>query len=881
MFKQVYFPLHLHTTYSIGDGVSLPEEWANSLQQNDFQGGGIADHGTLSGLWKFQKSLSEKGLKPVLGVEVYVVDEYTRSKERWHLTLFFKNEKGWLSYLKLHKKSYTEGFYYKPRVLIEDVLKLEDVVVLSGCVYNLFMERPEFLKNFIDRFGDDFYLELSVEPSELRQKLNQFLVEARKRYSIKFCFTLDAHYIQQQDAFLREVISCISRNEKLNNSKEINKYLRLLSLEEISDLVKTYYPYLKKYLNEAFEKTFEVAEKCSFQLKKVDFKEILPSFGKQKFLEEIQKGLTEKKIDLNNKEIVERLDKEIRTYLGKDFYDYMLIVKEIIDYAYSKGILVGPGRGSVGGSFVAYLLGIITFNPLDYNLLFERFISPDRIEPPDVDIDFDDEKRDEIIEWLSKKYDVLQVVTYSYWKEKSAFLDVKRVTGYNVKSIWDLPEHLRQIIEKLVNRIRHRSRHAAGYIIMKKGLMDFVPVEKVSDILVTAFDGNDLAELGFVKFDLLGLSTLSLIRRVLELTGKKVSKPFNLLNKHLDKKVVYDEIYNKKRLVGIFQFDTENSRYLLDKYKVENFDDIIKLNALNRPGPLSSFFEDLVYYKQYKTFRRNYGIDFVNEIVMDTGGVFLFQEQIMELFRRLGYDEVEINKIRKYVAKSKREELEKYKEGFINKIGEKGEELWNSIVNFGEYSFNKSHAVAYSLISFMTALLKYRYPVEFYKAFLEKKVNNDEKIAELIKELIRMGFQVYLPSVSKTTLVMEVEDSKVYLGVVLIKGIGLAQAKKICLQDGYKTFDEFLRRVKIPVDVFKVLVCAGYFDDFGIPRKFLYENTQEILKMKANFWSFSSNNEWNEEEKLRKQFEVMPFLKLVYNKNKKEKKDEDTKKYFK
>jgi DNA polymerase-3 subunit alpha len=252
----------------------------------------------------------------------------------------------------------------------------------------------------------------------------------------------------------------------------------------------------------------------------------------------------------------------------------------------------------------------------------------------------------------------------------------------------------------------------------------------------------------------------------------------------------------------------------------------------------------------------------------------------MELFRRLGYDEVEINKIRKYIAKSKREELEKYKEGFISKIGEKGEELWNSIVNFGEYAFNKSHAVAYSLISFMTALLKYRYPVEFYKAFLEKKVNNDEKIAELIKELIEMGFQVYLPSVSKTTLVMEVEDSKVYLGVLLIKGIGLAQAKKICLQSSYRTFDEFLRKVKVPVDVFKALICAGYFDDFGISRKFLYENAQEILKMRANFWSFNPNSEWNEQEKLKKQFEVMPFLKLVYNKSKGEKNDKDTKKCF-
>jgi DNA polymerase-3 subunit alpha len=251
----------------------------------------------------------------------------------------------------------------------------------------------------------------------------------------------------------------------------------------------------------------------------------------------------------------------------------------------------------------------------------------------------------------------------------------------------------------------------------------------------------------------------------------------------------------------------------------------------------------------------------------------------MELFRRLGYDEIEINKIRKYIAKSKREELEKYKEGFINKIGEKGEELWNSIVSFGEYAFNKSHAVAYSLISFMTALLKYRYPVEFYKAFLEKKVNDDEKIAELIKELIEVGFQIYLPTVSKTTLVMEVEDSKVYLGVLLIKGIGLAQAKKICLQNGYKAFDEFLRRVKIPVDTFKALVCAGYFDDFGISRKFLYENAQEILKMKVNFWSFNSDEDWVESEKLRRQFEVLPFLKLVYNN--KGGKNEDTRKCFK
>lgn len=863
-----YFPLHLHTTFSIGDGIPLANEWAEVLKQRGFKGGGIADHGTLSGIWKFQKELKEKGLKPVLGVEVYVVEGYTKDKERWHLTLFFKNEKGYKSYLKLHKKSYEEGFYYKPRVLLEDILNWQDldVIVLSGCVYSPLLDKPELIERFLERFGKDFYLELSLEPCELRQKLNPVLVELRKKYPVKFCFTVDAHFIKKEDGFLREIIKTINRNEKFQ-SKDWNKYICLLEEEDIIFLLKEYYLYLKSYLEEALNNTFEIAEKCgNFELRKYDFKELLPKYGKESFLEMVEKGLRDKNL-YDDEKVLERLQLELNTFFNKGYCDYMMIVKDYIDYARSKGILVGPGRGSVGGSLVAYLLDIISFSPLDFDLYFERFISPDRVEPPDIDVDFEDEKRDEVINYLKQKYgeeSVVQIITYSYWQEKQAFRDICRIFDFEAKYLSELPEYLQKACQVLVGRIRHRSRHAAGVVIVNGKVYDYIPVEKVSGELTTAFDYYDLEEQGLVKFDILGLSTLSVISKVLELAGKKVSFPFKVLLKHLGKKEIYD-VYNKKLLSGIFQFDTVNAYKLLDEFKVEDFNDIVIFNAFNRPGPLSGFLEDLVHYKKTKVYLRQYPW-WIMDIVKDTGGIFLFQEQIMELFKRLGFSQVEVEHIRKCISKSKKEELEKYKDVFVERVKEKGyhdaEGLWKDIVEFGKYSFNKAHAVAYSLISFMTALLKCRYPLQFYKVLLEKKYADEEKVGEIIRELNSLGVEVILPSVEKVVEVAEIENDRIYLGVALMKGIGLNQAKRIKKLNSYSSIEEFIMKVKPPVDVFKVLAVGGFFDVFGYPRKFLYENAKEFCRGSLLVLDVISND-WDEKTKLKKQLEVMPFLKYI------------------
>jgi len=871
MNKRLYFPLHLHTTFSIGDGVPTPSEYATALKEKGFIGGGIADHGTLSGVWKFQKALKENGLKPILGIEIYVVDKYEKTRDSWHLTIFFKSKKGWESYLKLHKKAFFEGFYYKPRILLDDFLNQPDldIVVLSGCVYNLFLERPQYIEKFIEKFGDDFYLELAVEPSDMRRDLNEYLLILKQKYSLKFCFTLDAHYINQEDAFLREIISCINRNEKFDSSVELNKHLCLLDENEIANLVMRYHKCVSKEIMQAFENTFEVAEKCQFEIEQINFKDVLPLKTEKEFFVEIQKGLEKKGIDFRQKEIAERLDKEIKVLLAKDFYSNLLLVKDFIDFAKSKNILVGPGRGSVGGSFIAYLFDIVALNPIDYALPFERFISIDRTEPPDIDIDFDDEGRQEVIDYIKSKYGAIQIASFCYWREKQAFRDVCRIMNYNANSVWELPEYLRKIVDKLVGRIRHKSRHAAGFILNKEALF-FIPIEKVGDCETLAFEATDLQEIGLCKFDVLGLKTLSVIKRVLEITNQPIENFFVSLKKYFDNKEIFDKIYNQKKLVGVFMFDTQLARQVLSDYKVKNFNDLVSLNAFIRPGPLKEFYEDIIFYNKTGKIRRKY-IDFIDEIVKETYGLFLFQEQIMQLFKSLGYSEVEINKVRKFIAKKDFNSLANYKDDFINRLKarnyDKAEELWEIVLNFGEYAFNKAHSVAYALISFATAYLKYNYPLVFYKAFLEKNLGEND-IAEAINEMISDNINVYLPSVSKPVLIAEYNSkNEFYLGVMTIKGIGEAQAKKICKFNNFYSIDDFVRKVKPQSDVFKALVCAGFFDDFKISRRFLFENAQEILRGSAMFLSVKDVTDWDENEKLKRQISVLPFLKIFYKKD--------------
>ena len=875
---EMFYPLHLHTTFSIGDAVPTPEDYAQAFVERGFKGGGISDHGTLSGIVRWQSAMLENNLVPLIGIEAYVVESYLKDTNREHIGVYFTDKENYIQFLKLHKKSYTEGFYYKPRILISDLLDyLRSVkkkpVILSGCVYSPFWRNYKLVENFLDALdGKNLYLELMLENSEMRvNKIQKMIIKLHKRYNIPLVFSLDSHFIDRKDEILRRIVYSIAYNKRLDN-KPHAEWIHLLDSKGIKYLWKEFYPWLnKKYLYKAFENTFDVMEKAKdFRIPTFKLDEILLDYTYEDLKHALKEGLKRKGLS-KNKDVIKQLKYELKIIKEKGFYSYMMTVKDIIDYAKNNDILVGPGRGSVGGSIIAYLLGIISFNPLKHDLIFERFISPDRIEPPDIDMDFQDDKRHQVIDYIKSKYgneNVAQIVAFSYWKEKQIIRDLARITDYNdAKFFSDFPEYIENAGQKLIGKIRHRSKHAAGIVMAKKPLWNYAPVEAITREETLAFDKVDAEKIGLVKFDILGLSTLTIISDTLKYSKKPVSnKLFSKLNKRLDDIKIIDGIYNKKLLAGVFQFDTNNMNRILDDIKINSFNDIVLLNALNRPGPLSSYLDDIIYWKNKNKIRRTYP-DWIMDIVKNTAGVFIYQEQIMELAKRLGFNPIEVNKIRKDIAKSKMEELKQWRGLFIKKLKAKGykeaTKLWDELVNFGGYAFNKSHAVAYSILSFATAYLKFKYPLAFYSALIKRYYDNHKKLATILQEAYERGIQIYLPDVENPIIyaTYDKEDNGIYLGYAVIKGVGVKAAQKIVDKAPYNDLEHFIKKSKVNINVIKAMAQAGAFDSFEVSRKYIYDNAKELKSSKVIL--FESGNDWDEDEKFKRQVSVLEFLKYM------------------
>lgn len=859
--SELYYPLHLHTTYSVGDALPLPSDWAIALKEKGFSGGGIADHGTLSGVWRFQKELLNQGLKPLLGIEVYVVDEYLKTKDRGHLTIYFKDEKGFRSFLRYNYKANFQGFYYKPRFLLDDIFNLENVVILSGCIYSPILNDEELVRRFIERFGNDFYLELSLEPSEQRQKLNSFLVEMKKKYNVKFCFTLDAHYIKEEDVKVRKVLRLISLGKKITEAKEKeNKFIRLLDEKDVKLLIEKVYPYLKDYINEAFENTFEIKEKCNFELKKFDFSELLPKHSFEEFVK-----LFEGK-DLINEE---RFKRELEVYKKRGFYNYLMSILDIVEIAKRKDIFINP-RGSVCSSLIAHILDIVPFNPMDFGLLFERFLTEEREDPPDIDLDIEHRRRDDLMSELKQKYKVAGVSVFHTFKEKQALRDVCRVLEIEGTNFKELPEYVLKIVDGLVGRVRCRGKHGVGFLLFSRDLdiESLIPLERVSDEMVCSFDAMDLSEIGIAKMDLIPLTNLTIIKEVIRKLGKKVKNPLKDVLKYLDRSEVYEYIYKDRRVAGIHMVDSKSARELLKEIKVNNFDELINFIAFDRPGPLKNYLNDYRFYIQEGKSIRNYP-EWILKYLNSTGGLFLFQEQIMLVLKELGYSDKEIHKIRKAIGKKVREDLVKYEKDFIKRVLSKGvskeqaERIWNDILEFSGYAFNKAHATAYALVSYLMAVLKYRYKEVFYEVLLKNLLDvgqYEEKIGNIIDEIKSEGFKVLKPSIEEPVSYCKYnEKKKAYrLGIAFIKGVGEKFSEK--LGDGVviKNFSEFVRKLRPSQVVLKSLILAGFFDK-EYPRKFLYEHLEE-LRRGLELFIEDKIEDWSEEVKLEKAKSVLEFI---------------------
>ncbi len=847
--------LHNHTTYSVGDGLTSLEELIDYAVKNNHPAVAISDHGTISGWYKFGKLCKEKKIKPLFGVEFYV--EY--EKKRYHFLALAKDNNGIENLLKLNAIAY-ENFYRKPVIKLKDLITYrKGLIVATACLGGLFpqfilkesyKELESFIKLFKESFGDDFYLEYQLHELDEQKKVNEVLKEYSKKYQIKTIITLDIHYLTKKDKKIHSALKSIAYKTKYGTS-EFRTDNHYYTQEDIFSTIDKVGLTIEDYQN-SVDNIYEIIEKCNATF---DFNQsYFPKCNLKIDIEEYCVNRL-KELNLYREPYISRLEKELQVIKEKGFEEYFLIIKTLIDYSNENNILVGPGRGSAVGSLVVYLLGITKVDPIKYGLLFERFLDPERPDNPDIDLDFQHTRRDEIYKYLEETYGedhVCRIVTFGKFHLKQALRDVSRIldiplseVNWVAKKIGDqaktyeealeIPEFqkflrkypkLSEIVPKLINRIRHRSLHAAGVVVTPRPLSEIISYEKVRGVKVSPFDKDDLDDMGILKLDILALKTLDIISKALKSAGLTQDD----LPLEFDDPEVF-KIFREGKTLGVFQFKSNLLTQISRRLRISNFKELYDATTIARPGPLHSG-----QTEQY--IRRCQGIEPVEyvhesleEITKDSYGLLLYQEQIMLASIKLAnFSFSEANRLRKVISKTKGvEEMDKYKEKFIqgcisNNIPEKiANIIWDSIREAGKYSFNKSHAVAYSVLSYWCAWLRRYYPREWLVAVASIEEDFRRKA---LYELVSLGEEIHLPDINKSERDFEIIDGKVYMGLISIDGVGEKAVEEIIKNRPYKNFEDFYRKVerrKVNIRVIEKLIVCGCFDGLE-DRHVLYES---------------------------------------------------------
>ncbi|HKL10029.1 MAG TPA: DNA polymerase III subunit alpha, partial [Clostridia bacterium] len=838
MKKKGFAHLHVHTEYSLLDGYARINEIFKEVKSLGMEAVAITDHGSMFGVVDFYKKALKEGIKPIIGCEVYTAPrtmkdrDSSKDKNAGHLVLLAENNEGYKNLIKLVSKAYIEGFYYKPRIDYE-LLKehTEGIIALSAClagdVQRLIMERnPEKAREkarcLSEMFGkDNFYLELQDHGIPEQKLVNQELVKMSKELEIPLVATNDVHYIRKEDSRAHDILLCIQTGKILSDTERMKfptDEFYLKSREEMAELF--------DYAPQALENTVEIAERCNVTF---DFDQIyLPEFdvpeetANNEYLRKLcLKGLSERYGEVTE-ELLERFEYEIGVIEEMGYVDYFLIVWDFIRFAKESGIVVGPGRGSCGGSIVAYVLKITDVDPIRYNLIFERFLNPERITMPDIDIDFEDDRRQEVIEYVVEKYGkekVAQIITFGTMAARAAIRDVGRVLdvpygdvdriaklvptdlGITIgkaleissefKSLYDSDQNSKYLIDnalKLEGMPRHASTHAAGVVISKDAVDEYVPLYLHDDSVVTQFTMGLLEELGLLKMDFLGLRNLSVIKNALKFIEINQCKKIDLTAITFDDAEVFGMI-SKGDTLGVFQLESAGMRQFMKELKPESFEDIIAGISLFRPGPMDSI---PVYIKNKNNPKE---IKYVHEslrgILDVTYGCLVYQEQVMQVVRELGgYSYGRSDLVRRAMSKKKMDVMQKERQYFIHgKNGDNGtieiegcmrkgvpeeaaNKIFDDMIDFAKYAFNKSHAAAYAILAYQTAYLKRYYPVEFMAALLTSVTGNSAKVAQYIQDCKRMGINVLPPDINTSYKHFTVNGGNINFGLLAIKNVG-------------------------------------------------------------------------------------------------------------
>lgn len=894
--------LHLHTEYSLLDGACRIEKLVEVAKEKGFKSLAITDHGCMYGCVDFYRAAKASGIKPIIGCEVYVaarnhtdkVHEYDANNN--HLVLLCKNEVGYQNLIKLVSLAFTEGFYKKPRV---DIALLEQysegLIALSGCLAgaipqallnNDYDKAKEIALKYNSIFGqDNFYIEIQDHGIDEQKYILPMLSNLSTETEIPMVATNDCHYINREDSKLQKILLCIQTNHMLDEATGIDfnsEEFYLKSTTEMRNLFSNY--------KDACDNTVKIADRCNFDFEFGNTK--LPRFDVpnnqshfEYFKEQCEKGLHKYYGEEPQQYIIDRLKYELDIINTMGYVDYYLIVNDFVQYAKSKGIPVGPGRGSGAGSIAAYCIGITGIDPIKYNLLFERFLNPERVSMPDFDIDFCYERRQEVIDYVISKYGishVAQIITFGTMAARGAIRDVGRVMGIPYQDVDEIakliPMELGITIKKALNQSpelyakyssdnkihelidmarkvegmpRQASTHAAGVVITDKRVNDYVPLAKNNDVVVTQYTMTTLEELGLLKMDFLGLRTLTVLSDA-QKTARLKDKNFSIYNIDMADKDVY-KMFSDGDTLGVFQFESAGMIRVLSQLKPENIEDIIAVISLYRPGPMDSIptyiknrhKPDGIYYKH----------PLLKPILEVTYGCIVYQEQVMQIFRSLaGYSLGRADIVRRAMSKKKHAVMAREKEIFINGlVDENGrvevegavrrgvpkniaEEIYSEMESFASYAFNKSHAAAYAVIAYQTAYMKFHYQSEYMAALLTSVLDNSTKIALYIGECERLHINVLPPCVNESEIGFTVIKNDIRFGLLAIKNLGRGLIKELIAereQNGkFVSFYDFCKRMhkkELNKRALESLVKCGAMDNLGANRNQMLSSLNLIL----------------------------------------------------
>ena len=896
--------LHVHTQYSLLDGLPKIDQlldYAKSLQMDSLA---ITDHGVLYGAVEFFKKAKARGIKPIIGCEVYLAHESMYQKrphiddKKYHLVLLVKNKTGYRNLVKLITKAHLEGFYYKPR--IDEKLLFENcegLIALTAClqgkipqliIANKFDEAQKLAQKYDYYFGKgNFYLELQHHPNIPEQKkVNKALIEISRKYKIPLVATNDSHYLKPEDAKAQDILMLINTGAKPDDPERLTMLKDDFSLRSPEQMIEAF-----KDVPEAIENTQKIVEECNFEFNLQ--KTRLPRFPLPEsttpddYLRELCiVGLKKRGLKFKG-EVKQRLEYELEIIKKTGFASYFLIVQDVVNWAKENGIITGPGRGSVGGSLVAYLTGITNINPLKYNLLFERFLNPERISMPDIDLDFTDTRRDEVIDYVAQKYGrdhVAQIITFGTMAARAVVRDVGRVLGYpysfcdkiaklipfgftldealnkidELRQMYIGDERVQKLIDfskKLEGVARHASTHACGVVISPEPLTNLVPLQHPTQddkTIVTQYEMHSIEDLGLLKMDFLGLKNLTIIENTVKLIEKTQGKTINIDRIPYDDKKTY-KLLQRGETTCVFQLESSGMKKWLRQLKPSCFEDVVTILALYRPGPMQ-FIPEYVERKRGRK-KVEYPHPKLKQILKPTYGFPVFQEQIMQIAQEIaGFSLSEADILRKAIGKKIASLLKKQKEKFINGAVNQGiqreiaERIWSWFLPFARYGFNKSHSCGYATIAYQTAYLKAHFPVEFMASVLASEKQDVERIAFLLEECKRMGIEVLPPDVNESFENFTVVDkNRIRFGLLAIKNVGHNLVEAIVQErkrgGKYQSIADFLTRINIK-DLnrksMEALIKAGVFDKLEERNKLLknldrlLEYARQVQKSKLN-----------------------------------------------